>query len=214
MLIAVLGAIVVGGAPSASAAAPRPADSLKSAAPGVQAPFHLSCPSRSLCVGVDSAGHAMVSTDPTGTGAVWQIADIDGSRRLDAISCPSTTLCVAVDDAGDVVTSNRPTAGAGAWRVTNIEGSTALNDVSCSATNLCVAVGGRDVAASTQPAAGAPWPVLLDADQTVGPECGKYAAGQGCTATLATVTCTSASFCAALDNWGQVISFPTLRPAA
>ncbi len=199
-------AVLLGLASSASAAPPRPDNSIRSSAPVVQPPFHLSCPSTALCAGVDGAGHALVSTRPTGTGQAWKITDIDGSRRLNGISCPSTSLCVAVDATGNVLVSTRPGGGPAAWRTTNIDGSTALAGVSCPSIELCVAVGGRDIAVSTHPAAANPWPVLLAGDQTVGPECGKYAPGEGCAARLVSVSCSSASFCAALDDWGQVLT--------
>jgi hypothetical protein len=112
---------------------------------------------------------------------------------------------VAVDGAGNALVSTDPARGAGTWRTTNIDGTTNLSGVSCPSRSLCVAVGGRDVAVSTDPTSGV-WNVLLGADRTVGPECGKYAPGEGCSASLTGISCASASFCAATDSWGQVIS--------
>ena len=173
---------------------------------GVGRHLRLSCPSKSLCVVVDGVGGTLTSLNP-GSTAVSTTADIDGGIPIHGVACPSITLCVAVDGAGDVITSTDPTGGAGAWTSTNIDGTTSLSGVSCPSIALCVAVGGRDVAVSTDPTGGqSAWTVLPAVDQTIGPECGKYAPGDGCAASLATISCPSVSFCVGLDDWGQVVS--------
>jgi hypothetical protein len=172
-----------------------------------RAPFRLSCPTKALCVAVDGAGNALVSTNPTGGAAAWSTTNIDATNPIAGVSCPSRSLCVAVDDAGNALVSTNPTGGAAAWRTTNVDGTTKLSGVTCPSVTLCVAVGGRDVAVSTDPAGGSSaWTVLLGVDETVGPECGKYAPDQGCAAHLTDISCSSVSLCVGLDNWGQLIS--------
>jgi hypothetical protein len=68
----------------------------------------VSCPSSSLCVGVDLLGYAVISTDPgNGATASWSITHIDtGGGQLSGVSCPSASFCVAVDRLGNVVTTD------------------------------------------------------------------------------------------------------------
>jgi hypothetical protein len=70
----------------------------------------ISCPSVSLCVAVDSTGHAVVSTDPTGGASAWVPTLIDGD------SCTDTTLCSverieASDGAGTHTVDSSETPG-------------------------------------------------------------------------------------------------------
>jgi hypothetical protein len=175
--------------------------------PGAAPQFRMACPTISVCVVVDGAGHAVTSADPTGVAGAWTTTDIDGTTPLQGIACPSSALCVAVDDAGNVVSSRNPLAGASAWSVANVDGTTSLSDIACPSVSLCVAVGGRDVAVSTNPAGGQKaWTVFPNVDQTTGPECGKYGPNEGCTASLSSISCPTVSLCVGLDDWGQVIS--------
>ena len=57
----------------------------------------ISCPSESLCVAVDGAGHALSTLDPTAPAPSWSPAAIDPGQSLNSVSCASPTLCVAVD---------------------------------------------------------------------------------------------------------------------
>jgi hypothetical protein len=208
-VLVALAVLVIASLPAStqSAAAPLSQAGASATAPVSRAPFRLSCPTRALCVVVDGAGNALVSTNPTGGAGTWTATKIDSTNPIAGVSCPSRSLCVAVDDAGNVLVSTNPAGGAGAWRTTNIDGRTKLSGVSCPSVTLCVAVGGRDVAVSTDPAGGSgAWTVLLGADITVGPECGKYAPDAGCAADLTAISCSSVTSCVALDNWGQLIS--------
>jgi hypothetical protein len=86
----------------------------------------VSCPSGSLCVGVDYWGNVVTATDPTGGASAWTVAPVDPNGpalgfvdqpSLTGVSCPSVSLCVAVDRAGNVLTSANPTGGSSAWTV-------------------------------------------------------------------------------------------------
>lgn len=123
----------------------------------------VSCPSAQLCVAVTGEGYVYSSTDPTGSGDDWRVADIDGDGRdthLLGISCPTASLCVAVSGerftSGKVLTSTNPTGGAEAWKVTQLDESLDLRGVSCGTPTLCVAVAeqGR-LLVSTNPTGGA-----------------------------------------------------------
>src|ERR1700683_116431 len=62
---------------------------------GAVAPIRLSCPSTTLCVAVDGAGHVITSTQPKGSAA-WLTVDVDGTHAINDVACPSGSLCVAV----------------------------------------------------------------------------------------------------------------------
>jgi hypothetical protein len=123
----------------------------------------VSCPSAGLCVAVTGEGYVYSSTNPTGSGDDWRVADIDDNGRdthLWSVSCPTASLCVAVSGerytSGKVLTSTNPTGGAPAWKVTQLDESLDLRGVSCGTSNLCVAVAqqGR-LLVSTNPTGGA-----------------------------------------------------------
>jgi hypothetical protein len=71
--------------------------SARSGGPAATPPFRLSCPSPSLCVAGDGAGHILVSTNPAGR---WRAAIGGQAHAIHGVSCPSSALCVAVDGAG------------------------------------------------------------------------------------------------------------------
>ena len=131
----------------------------------------VSCPSSSLCVATRSRGDVVVSSNPTGGAAAWNVAHVD-ANHLAGVSCPSTNMCVAVDILGNAVTSTNPTGGQAAWKTTHIDGTDCyitetsapcfLFSVSCPIVSLCVAVdGGGNVVTSTRPTAGAAaWKVV------------------------------------------------------
>ena len=123
----------------------------------------VSCPSAQLCVAVTGEGYVYSSTDPTGSGDDWHVADVDGEGRdthLLGVSCPTASLCVAVSGerytSGKVLTATNPTGGASAWTVTQLDESLDLRGVSCATPTLCVAVArqGR-LLVSTNPTGGA-----------------------------------------------------------
>jgi len=131
----------------------------------------VSCPSSGLCVATRSRGDVVVSSNPTGGAAAWNVAHVD-ANHLAGVSCPSTHMCVAVDTLGNAVTSTNPTGGQAAWKTTHIDGTDCyigetsapcfLFSVSCPVVSLCVAVdGGGNVVTSTRPTAGAAaWKVV------------------------------------------------------
>jgi hypothetical protein len=63
----------------------------------------MSCPSVTLCVGLDNQAGAVTSTHPTAGAAAWTREVIDTGQLLTAVSCPSITLCVAADWHGNIV---------------------------------------------------------------------------------------------------------------
>lgn len=116
----------------------------------------ISCPSTTLCVAVDAAGNALVSSDPTGPALDWTTTQIDTNSSYDCtgtgltcqppltgISCPSTTLCAAVDFSGNLLTTTTPTATV-PWSSTPTDGGglSSLYGISCPELGFCATVDG------------------------------------------------------------------------
>ncbi len=176
----------------------------------------VSCASESFCVATDSYGHVVGSTNPTGGVSAWTTA----AARVDhggPISCPSSSLCVVADGQGNMEASTDPLGGS-PWSVapavfpSQFTGQNVFytdpQGVSCPSTSFCLAVGlyvqcfpsppgdcliGNPagwLATSQDPAGGS------GAWTTFGPK------GVG----LTSVSCVSASFCAAGDFTGDVLT--------
>ncbi|MEO6859335.1 MAG: hypothetical protein ABI323_12260 [Solirubrobacteraceae bacterium] len=116
----------------------------------------VSCPSAGLCVAVDGAGNALVSTDPAGGAAAWTITHADTNRThgcggaglacqppLVGVSCPTIALCAAVDFSGNILTTQNP-AVPGPWSSAPTAGNqlSSLWGVSCPVVGFCATVNG------------------------------------------------------------------------
>jgi hypothetical protein len=172
-----------------------PSDSAR-ATGTLTSPFPLlravSCSSRSLCVGIDDKGHAVVSTNPTAAAPTWRGSEMPGLVDPTAISCASTALCVAVNWHGVAGISTDPTAETPHWSAEPIgAGLHLIDSVSCPAVSLCVAVGGAgDVAISRDPTDATPsWNVS------------KIASSQ----LLRSLSCPTISLCVAVDDHGAAV---------
>ncbi|HWX46343.1 MAG TPA: hypothetical protein VNY52_13615 [Solirubrobacteraceae bacterium] len=145
-------------APPPAEAAPAPSWSAPLRIDGVTALTGISCATTTLCVAVDSKGHALVSTNPTeGPAANWSKSEIDGTTALTGISCATTTPCVAVDGSGNVLASANPAAGG--WPSSPRDAGLELVSVACAGApaSVCVAMDSAgDALASANPTAPAP----------------------------------------------------------
>ncbi len=180
---------------AASPAGAAPALSWSTAEIDTTALTGVSCASISLCVAVDGAGHARVSTSPAGSASTWHSAEIPGAGALTAVSCPSSSLCVAVDASGNAAISTNPVGGSSTWEITEIPGAGALTGISCASNSLCVAVDGSGNAfVSSNPGAGggssATW-----TKREIDP-------GQA----LTSVSCVAGPLCIAVDKAGDVLA--------
>lgn len=100
----------------------------------------LSCASAHLCVGVDFAGRAITSTNPTGGARTWRYSLAHRGSKLGGVSCPTVQLCVAVDRQGNVVSSRDPGARASTWRTVHLTSTGGgFSHVRCPLAQLCVA---------------------------------------------------------------------------
>ncbi|WP_172892246.1 hypothetical protein [Jatrophihabitans sp. GAS493] len=140
----------------------------------------ISCPSTTLCVGVDTKGSAATTTD---NGVTWstpvQVDSNDGG--LSSVSCATTTFCVAVDFYGNAFIYNG-TNWSGAQ---DIDGDNAISSVSCPTTTFCQVV---DFNSNAVVYHSGTWssPTLISANKS-----------------FITVSCATASFCAAVDYTGD-----------
>ncbi len=161
-----------------------------------QALSGVSCPSLGLCVAVDGAGRALLSTHAAGaTASAWSTPfALRGAGALTSVSCPSTALCVAVDGEGRAVLSTQPAVpGTGAWsEAFALAGVKGLVSVSCASTALCVAVDSEgQLVFSTDPS-------------LAGPSAWSAPFAVGGAEKLTAVSCASTGLCVAVSSTGQV----------
>jgi hypothetical protein len=166
------------------------------------APFVISCPSRSLCVAVTGFGAIETSTDPTGGRGAWKLVKPGGGSALDAISCPTTHLCIAAGNTPrrfEFAASTDPTGGARAWHLTGgprLPSMESLLGLSCPSAVLCVAgTNGADILSSAKPLSGG-WRLTKIPSATQ----------------IDTVSCVSTTSCFAGDEFGKGVS--SSAPAA
>ena len=155
-------------------------------------PSSLSCPSTSLCVGVNSNGQLQASADPdvaTGTWSSVNPYSAGGSSTLQDVSCATATFCVAVSGNRGVSYSTNPSSTS-SWTTEKLTGTGALNGISCPTTGLCVAVdAGGNVVTSTDPEVVGDWhPAHVDGSP------------------LTAINCRSTTYCMAVDNDGHVLT--------
>jgi hypothetical protein len=152
----------------------------------------MSCPSSTLCVGLDRAGNVLSTTDPAADDD-WALTHLEGVGEGSDLSCTSAPLCVAVTGPGSIATSTDPTGGAGVWKtVTGIDGGSLIHSVSCVSGPLCLAVDEHgDLLSSTEPTGGAGTWTVVNVD-------GGHS--------LDAVSCVSRTLCFADDGRGDVLS--------
>jgi hypothetical protein len=166
------------------------------------APFVISCPSRSLCVAVTGFGAIETSTDPAGGRSAWKLVKPAGSSALDEISCPTAQLCVAAGNTPrrfEFATSTDPAGGARAWHLISgprLPSMDSLTGLSCPSASLCVAgTNGAAILSSAHPLSGG-WRLTKIPSATQ----------------IDTVWCVSTTNCFAGDEFGKGVS--STAPAA
>jgi hypothetical protein len=148
----------------------------------------VSCRSSSFCVEAGSQGYVHVSTEEITDESPWTSTNVDGTTTLRGISCRSTTSCLAVDGSGDVLDLTiAPNGTATATRQT-VDGADGLVAVDCTGTTCAVGDSHGGIFGSTN--AGVDWTT-------------RGSGGGGVTS----VSCPSASLCAAVTTTGDVTTF-------
>jgi hypothetical protein len=156
----------------------------------------VSCPSASFCAAVDYGSNAF-----TFNGTSWSSATaIDPGSYLQAVSCASASFCVAIDRRGNAFTFNGSTwsgpVNALPNGLTMGEGGISWPVVSCPASDFCAAVDGADGNVVTFD--GSTWSAAVNIDATAA-----KSVGEPVLVFLMSVSCRSASFCAAGDTVGD-----------
>jgi hypothetical protein len=147
----------------------------------------ISCPTKSLCVAVDSAGNIISSTDPTGGAAAWTLWAI-GNGGFTGVTCPSASLCVAAAS-GYLSTSTVPSGGVPNWSNTAVTQD--LSQLLCLSRSECIGLAGGPsgvVLATADPQATQPAWTTTQID--------RYP--------LSSISC-NAKLCAAVDDVGEVV---------
>ncbi|HST56232.1 MAG TPA: putative Ig domain-containing protein [Solirubrobacteraceae bacterium] len=148
----------------------------------------VSCLSSSFCVEVDNRGNVHVATEEITEDYVWTSTNVNGTTGLRGVSCVTTTSCFAVDGGSDVlILMISPSGGATATRQA-IDGANGLVTVACTGTTCAAADTHGGIFASTN--AGADWTT-------------RYSGG----AVVTSVSCASASLCAAVTTAGDITTF-------
>jgi RHS repeat-associated protein len=147
----------------------------------------VSCPSATLCVGVDHSGNVLSGTNPIGGPSAWSLASPVSAASLNGVSCPSTGLCVAVGSSGQIASSAAPTGGHTAWSSITADGSITINAVSCVSSSLCVAAD-------------------ADGNVLVNTGSGYVKTNIDGTNSIVAVSCPSTALCIATDTAGNVLS--------
>ncbi len=157
----------------------------------------ISCPSTSFCIGYENTGSGSsatggvtTSTNPFAAAPVWSAAvTLVSGGSIDSLSCGSPTQCVEVDSLEEVYASTNPGGGASNWAldITVTGGGTGL--VTCVPTRFCVLGGGGEIWTNTDP-------LLEDANWFQA----------NIVLSLYGVSCPSVSFCAAVDDIGNVLT--------
>lgn len=152
----------------------------------------MSCPSSTLCVGLDRAGNVLSTTDPAADDD-WTFTHLEGADEGSDLSCTSAPLCVAVTGPGSIATSTDPTGSTSAWKtITGVDGGSLIHSVSCVSGGLCLAVDEHgDLLSSTEPTGGASAWMAVNVD-------GGHP--------LDAVSCVSRTLCFADDDRGDVLS--------
>jgi hypothetical protein len=179
----------------------------------------VSCPSASFCIAADNQGNAF-----TFSGSTWTGPQALGGLFLSSVSCVSS-FCAAVDYNGRAVVYDGTSWDSPVSTGESFE--SALGSISCSSTSFCVAVGGDDAVTYN----GFTWsgPVTIDPHGADSVSCvpsfciavgGEYAVTYNGASwetptkidsleepLLRSVSCASSSFCVAVDDNGNALTY-------
>jgi len=145
----------------------------------------VSCASAGFCMAADTGGSVY-----TYSGGTWsQPQQLDGGA-LTSVSCATSSFCVATSSGDDAFTYSNGTWSAPSQLVGADSSAANLTSVSCPASGQCVATGRWD----TYTYSGGRWAEGHLVENT---------------SFLASVSCSSASFCVAADNVGNIYTYST-----
>ncbi len=162
----------------------------------------MACPTSTFCVGLDWEGGSV-----TYNGHSWKrdtTFDPDGAEGLMEVSCTSASFCMAVDGGNDLIWNGSTWTSPNPIDVTG----DGIEDVSCGSTTSCMVVDWDGNALHWN---GTSWPATAvscpDTTTNSAGNCtttGSYADAR--TGVLDSVSCPTASFCAAVDGNGNALT--------
>ncbi len=149
----------------------------------------ISCPSTSLCVAVDAAKDILTTTNGGASWSLTSASSVFPYQPPSGVSCSSTVFCAAFDGNANLATSTNPTGGSSAWTYSGTPIPGNVSKTSCVSSSLCFMIEAGTVGWSTTPATGSSW---------------KYESlGSN---TLNSISCPTSTFCAAVDNAGNLVT--------
>ena len=161
----------------------------------LHSPDAISCPSVTFCLAVSNAALWALPISISGTTATWTTNSFGSGTAYTSVWCPSTSFCVH-NTGGGVDWSTAPsTTGSTGWTNTAITGNPTVDGVTCapgstSTTGLCVLVTSAGKVGYTTNVSGGSW-TLATIDGTN---------------VINSVSCSSTTFCAAVDANGNVLT--------
>ena len=147
----------------------------------------ISCPSDTLCVGINTKD-GLFAKDPTAQSG-WAYQAAGTVTDLSGISCITTGECVATAGDGKIVVGS-PSGESGTWQIGSIDGGRQLTAVSCTDDTLCAATDatGNVVTAKN--------PIFYRSKVKAADPSGH----------LVGISCTQGGHCVAIDTSGNVVT--------
>lgn len=96
----------------------------------------LSCASAAFCLGLDG-GNLASSIDPAAGPSAWSELSL-AQYQPAALSCPTASFCTVSGATGYVLTSSDPASPSATWTAADIDGYTRITDVDCPSVRLCL----------------------------------------------------------------------------
>ncbi|HEX5307881.1 MAG TPA: RHS repeat-associated core domain-containing protein [Solirubrobacteraceae bacterium] len=147
------------------------------------------CLSSSFCAIADAVGKVHIATSTAQVeSSGWTESTVDGTTALNGVACTATSSCIAVDGSGNVLNLSVGAGGEATATKQGIDPANSLTAVTCTS-YTCVTVDNKgNVFVSTD--SGKTWSEQLQV---------KHA--------LTSVSCSSATLCAAVDSSGNLTAF-------
>jgi len=157
------------------------------AGPSGNAGVSVSCGAADSCAAALSGGAL-----PIFDGAAWSGSGVvDGDGTPTSLSCPTSRFCVAVDNAGEVLTYD------GSWSAPRtVDSGGDLASVSCTSPSFCLAVS-ADTPGTAYRFDGQRWSTVPAPNPST-PHGGSEPD------VLSWISCATPTYCAALDDFGEV----------
>jgi hypothetical protein len=166
--------------------------------------IELACPSASVCLALDSAGHVLASRTPAAGAHGWTRTEVTGAPAFRSLACASASECFAADATGDLWAFSEPADGVASPTRQDFGPGEGVTGVACPSAQICVGVAGQDVLISTDPEDDS-WEAFQNVANGQDLQCLKYMTSPDCSVGLTSVACSSSAHCLALDGEGGAL---------